>query len=163
MCWDFPTAATSLPTTTTTSTAATSSWISTTPPAKVPAPGLTSAQDADDRIVYKTTTGALFYDADGVGGAAAVQFAVLDNHAALTKADFVVVCEGRRARLWSAPARAATPSPWLRGRGADVLDHARGARLQSHAFCPKWDKRTNTHKCINAIAGKSNWGSAPAL
>jgi Ca2+-binding RTX toxin-like protein len=53
--------------------------------------GLTSAQDADDRIVYNTTTGALFYDADGVGGTAAVQFAVLDNHAALTNADFVVV------------------------------------------------------------------------
>jgi Ca2+-binding RTX toxin-like protein len=53
--------------------------------------GLTAAQDASDRIVYNTTTGALFYDADGVGGAAAVQFAVLDNHAALTNADFVVV------------------------------------------------------------------------
>jgi Ca2+-binding RTX toxin-like protein len=53
--------------------------------------GLTSAQDADDRIVYNTATGALFYDADGAGGAAAVQFAILDNHAALTNADFVVV------------------------------------------------------------------------
>jgi Ca2+-binding RTX toxin-like protein len=53
--------------------------------------GLTSAQDASDRIVYNTTTGALFYDADGAGGAASVQFAVLDNHAALTNADFVVV------------------------------------------------------------------------
>jgi Ca2+-binding RTX toxin-like protein len=55
------------------------------------AAGATSAHDADDRIVYNTTTGALFYDADGVGGTAAVQFAVLDNHAALTNADFVVV------------------------------------------------------------------------
>ena len=55
------------------------------------AAGATSAHDADDRIVYNTTTGALFYDADGVGGVAAVQFAVLDNHAALTNADFVVV------------------------------------------------------------------------
>jgi Ca2+-binding RTX toxin-like protein len=53
--------------------------------------GLTSAQDADDRIVYNTTTGALFYDADGVGGVAAVQFAILDNHSALTNADIVVV------------------------------------------------------------------------
>jgi Ca2+-binding RTX toxin-like protein len=53
--------------------------------------GLTSAQDADDRIVYNTTTGALFFDADGVGGAAAIQFAILDNHAALTNADFVVI------------------------------------------------------------------------
>jgi Ca2+-binding RTX toxin-like protein len=56
------------------------------------AAGATSAHDADDRIVYNTTTGALFYDADGnqAGGVAAVQFAVLDNHAALTNADFVV-------------------------------------------------------------------------
>jgi Ca2+-binding RTX toxin-like protein len=55
------------------------------------AAGAISAHDADDRIVYDTTTGALFFDADGVGGVAAVQFAVLDNHAALTNADFVVV------------------------------------------------------------------------
>ena len=57
------------------------------------AAGATTAHDADDRIVYNTTTGALFYDADGnqAGGVAAVQFAVLDNHAALSSADFVVV------------------------------------------------------------------------
>jgi Ca2+-binding RTX toxin-like protein len=55
------------------------------------AAGATSAHDSTDRIVYNTTTGALFYDADGAGGAAAVQFAVLDNHAALTNADFVIV------------------------------------------------------------------------
>jgi Ca2+-binding RTX toxin-like protein len=55
------------------------------------AAGATSAHDADDRIVYDSTTGALFFDADGAGGAAAVQFAVLDNHAALTNADFIVV------------------------------------------------------------------------
>jgi Ca2+-binding RTX toxin-like protein len=55
------------------------------------ADGATSAHDADDRIVYNTTTGALFFDADGIGGGAAVEFAVLDNHAALTNADFVVV------------------------------------------------------------------------
>jgi Ca2+-binding RTX toxin-like protein len=53
--------------------------------------GLTQAQDATDRIVYDTAIGALFYDADGAGGVAAVQFAVLDNRAALTSADFVVV------------------------------------------------------------------------
>jgi Ca2+-binding RTX toxin-like protein len=55
--------------------------------------GLTQAQDSTDRIVYNTTTGALFYDADGnqAGGVAAVQFAVIDNHVAVTNADFVVV------------------------------------------------------------------------
>jgi serralysin len=50
------------------------------------------AIDASDRIIYKTSTGNLYYDADGSGSAfAAVKFAVLANHAALTAADFVVV------------------------------------------------------------------------
>ncbi|KQT53562.1 hypothetical protein ASG52_05450 [Methylobacterium sp. Leaf456] len=47
--------------------------------------------DADDRILYDKATGALSYDADGNGSKAAVQFAVLDNKAALTAADFFVV------------------------------------------------------------------------
>ncbi|WP_342151573.1 hypothetical protein [Methylorubrum sp. SB2] len=48
------------------------------------------AVDADDRILYKQSTGEVFYDADGSGNGAAVKFAVLDNKAALTAADFVV-------------------------------------------------------------------------
>lgn len=55
--------------------------------------GLTSALDADDRIVYNSGSGQLYYDADGVGGAAAVQFAVLgtNSHPSLSATDFVIV------------------------------------------------------------------------
>ena len=49
-----------------------------------------TAETASSRILYNHSTGALFYDADGVGGTAAVQFAVVDNHAALTHSDFFV-------------------------------------------------------------------------
>ncbi len=54
---------------------------------------ITSAQDADDRIIYDTSTGALYYDADGVGGSAAVQFAVLGitTHLTLSTGDFAIV------------------------------------------------------------------------
>jgi Ca2+-binding RTX toxin-like protein len=51
----------------------------------------TAAHDADDRIVYDARTGALFYDADGNGGGAAVQFATVSPGLALTQADFYVV------------------------------------------------------------------------
>ena len=44
-----------------------------------------------DRIVYDNTTGALLFDSDGVGGAAAVQFAELSTGLALTNLDFLVV------------------------------------------------------------------------
>jgi Ca2+-binding RTX toxin-like protein len=49
------------------------------------------AADADDRIVYDTDSGALFYDADGVGGIDAVQFAVLTGVPTITAADFEVI------------------------------------------------------------------------
>jgi Ca2+-binding RTX toxin-like protein len=48
------------------------------------------AQDSNDRIVYETDTGRLFYDADGLGGAAGIQFAKLAVGLALTNADFSV-------------------------------------------------------------------------
>lgn len=54
----------------------------------------TSAHDADDLIVYNTTTGALYFDAGGnaAGSAAAVQIAVLSGKpATLDAGDFVVV------------------------------------------------------------------------
>ncbi|MFY9294198.1 MAG: calcium-binding protein, partial [Methylorubrum rhodinum] len=51
----------------------------------------TGNADTGDRILYKQSTGELFYDADGSGSGAAVKFAVLDNKAALTHGDFFVV------------------------------------------------------------------------
>jgi len=50
-----------------------------------------AAHDADDRIVYDAATGALFYDADGNGAGAAVQFATIGTGLALTNADFVLI------------------------------------------------------------------------
>jgi Ca2+-binding RTX toxin-like protein len=53
--------------------------------------GLTGGTDADDRIVYDTTTGNLYYDADGSGGGAGVQFATLTGApATLDATDFTV-------------------------------------------------------------------------
>lgn len=56
------------------------------------AAGAQAAQDADDRLIYDTTTGRLYYDADGVGGVAAVHFATVGTttHPVLTASDFIV-------------------------------------------------------------------------
>jgi Ca2+-binding RTX toxin-like protein len=50
-----------------------------------------NAQDANDRIIYKESTGELFYDADGVGGAAKVKFAEIENAPTLSHTDFMVI------------------------------------------------------------------------
>ena len=51
------------------------------------------ALDSNDYILYNKTTGALFYDADGNGAGAAIQFAQLGviTHPTITSADFVVI------------------------------------------------------------------------
>ncbi|EJN02464.1 calcium-binding protein [Phyllobacterium sp. YR531] len=51
----------------------------------------TSAADATDRIIYNSSTGALYYDADGSGSGTAVQLASLTKGLALTNADFLVI------------------------------------------------------------------------
>ena len=50
-----------------------------------------AAHDADDRIIYDSATGQLFFDADGSGGGAAVQFATLSPGLGLTASDFQVI------------------------------------------------------------------------
>jgi Ca2+-binding RTX toxin-like protein len=50
-----------------------------------------AAQDANHRIIYNDATGAVYYDSDGTGAAAAIQFAWLDPGLPLTNFDFLVV------------------------------------------------------------------------
>lgn len=50
-----------------------------------------TATSADQRIIYDTDSGQLFYDADGSLGGAAVLFGMVAGHPPLTGADFVVV------------------------------------------------------------------------
>ncbi|MBV5297750.1 MAG: M10 family metallopeptidase C-terminal domain-containing protein [Rhodoferax sp.] len=55
--------------------------------------GVVKGHDADDRVVYNNTTGALYYDADGSGTGAAVQIALIGTsaHASLLFSDFQII------------------------------------------------------------------------
>ena len=57
------------------------------------AAGATKAHDASDRVIYDTASGKLYYDADGQGGAAAVQIAMLGSstHPALVFGDLQII------------------------------------------------------------------------
>lgn len=50
-----------------------------------------AAGDADDHIIYNSTTGVLLYDADGTGATAAIQFAKLAPGLGLTNSDIWVI------------------------------------------------------------------------
>ncbi|MFN0193742.1 MAG: CHRD domain-containing protein [Aestuariivirga sp.] len=49
-----------------------------------------AAADADDRIIHDSATGEIFFDMDGAGGAAQVQFAAVQAGLILTRVDFFV-------------------------------------------------------------------------
>jgi Ca2+-binding RTX toxin-like protein len=52
----------------------------------------TAAGDANDRVIYDSTSGALYYDADGAGAIGQVQFASLVSHPdGVTNADLLVI------------------------------------------------------------------------
>ncbi len=50
-----------------------------------------AALDADDRIVYERSTGKLFYDADGVGGADKIIFAQVTAGLKMVASDFSII------------------------------------------------------------------------
>jgi len=55
--------------------------------------GVKAAHDGDDRLIFDTKSGALYYDADGLGGVAAVQVAIVGTtqHPLLGASDFDVL------------------------------------------------------------------------
>ena len=50
-----------------------------------------SAGDSNDRVVYNSTTGCLYFDADGSGSGGAVLFATVAANTSITAADLFVV------------------------------------------------------------------------
>jgi Tol biopolymer transport system component len=54
--------------------------------------GVTTAADSNDYLIYNSTTGALYYDADGSGSASSpIPFALLGSGLALTVGDFFII------------------------------------------------------------------------
>jgi Ca2+-binding RTX toxin-like protein len=55
------------------------------------AAGASGGHDSDDRLVYNTSTGQLYYDDDGAGAHAAQLVATLDGGATLAASDISVI------------------------------------------------------------------------
>jgi Ca2+-binding RTX toxin-like protein len=53
----------------------------------------TAAQDANDRIIHDKAAEALYYDPDGAGSRAAIQFAQIDANLRLTYKDFYMMAQ----------------------------------------------------------------------
>ncbi|MER9560173.1 calcium-binding protein [Mesorhizobium sp. M0323] len=51
----------------------------------------TAAHDSSDHIIYNSSTGALSFDSDGIGGAAQIQFATLSPGLSLAAGSFLVI------------------------------------------------------------------------
>jgi Ca2+-binding RTX toxin-like protein len=52
---------------------------------------VTRAHDDSDRLIYNTSTGDLYYDADGLGGRGAILVAHLTGNPALTYGDIQII------------------------------------------------------------------------
>ena len=50
-----------------------------------------TAADKEDRILYDKKTGTLAYDADGIGGTAAIKIATIKKNTTVDLSDFLVI------------------------------------------------------------------------
>jgi Ca2+-binding RTX toxin-like protein len=97
------------------------------------ASGASSGHDADDRVVYDTTTGNLWYDADGSGAGSAQLIATLQGAPALAATDLVVDNGSARGQMLNGTAGNDTitggpGNDTINGfAGDDSLDGAGGA------------------------------------
>ncbi|HEX8257135.1 MAG TPA: hypothetical protein VF589_05850, partial [Allosphingosinicella sp.] len=81
-----------------------------------------AAQDDSDRIVYDAATGNIYYDADGLNGAAQILFAQVDAGTPLTRVDFLGFDSGSAAAA-RLPQSAFAPAP-EHGQGAGTASRS---------------------------------------
>jgi Ca2+-binding RTX toxin-like protein len=89
----------------------------------------TAATDASDRIIYDSDTGRIYYDADGLGGAAQTLFARVDIDTPLTRVDFVA---------FSSPAAAPPPPADAFGKWTPAGEAALATRSMLTGLDAQW-------------------------